>query len=60
MSEQELDPVIVENVEHVRDRFGAPGLRQLIELARTELAATEAALADLADSTDTTDTPGAP
>jgi len=49
VTEQEIDPIIVENVEHVRDRFGVLGLRQLIELAQTELAASEAALSQLSD-----------
>ena len=43
------DPVIVDAVEHVSNRFGAPGLRDLIALAREELAKAEAALAELAD-----------
>lgn len=52
VSEQEIDPIIVENVEHVRDRFGVVGLRQLIELAQQELATAEAALAELSENVD--------
>lgn len=44
----EADPAVVEAVEHVRDRFGAHGLRDMIALAQHELAVAEAALADLA------------
>ncbi|HET7326180.1 MAG TPA: hypothetical protein VFJ14_02725 [Nocardioidaceae bacterium] len=49
MTEEEIDPIIVDNVEHVRDRFGAQGLREMIELARQELDAAEAALAELSE-----------
>lgn len=51
MSEQnrEIDPVIIEAVMHVRDRFGSTGLADLIALARDELAAAEAALKELSD-----------
>jgi hypothetical protein len=56
MSEQpqEVDQIIVDAVEHVRDRFGALGLRQLIEEAHRELAEAEAALAALAETNDMT------
>lgn len=43
------DPVIVDAVEHVNNRFGAQGLADLIALAREELAKAEAALKGLAD-----------
>ncbi len=44
----DADPAVVDAVAQVRDRFGAHGLRDMIELARHELAGVEAALADLA------------
>ncbi|HET6628123.1 MAG TPA: hypothetical protein VFG63_17170 [Nocardioidaceae bacterium] len=43
------DPVIVDAVEHVSNRFGAQGLADLITLAREELAEAEAALRELSD-----------
>lgn len=43
----EPDPVIVEAVTTVRDRFGAWGLRDLITLAQRELQTAEAALEEL-------------
>ena len=43
-----VDPVILEVVEHVRDRFGTQGLADLIALAREELSIAEAALKELA------------
>jgi hypothetical protein len=50
-SEQhEPDPAVVEAVEAVRDRFGAAGLRDMIELAQRELVTAEAALAELRDA----------
>lgn len=52
MSEQQaeqVDPVIVDAVMHVRDRFGSTGLSDLIALAREELATAEAALRELDD-----------
>jgi len=42
------DPLVINAVESVRDRFGADGLRSLIELATRELDRTEAALTTLA------------
>lgn len=39
-----VDPVISEAVHNVSNRFGAPGLADLIALAREELARAEAAL----------------
>lgn len=47
---QDADPVVVEAVTMVRDRFGASGLRDAIVLAERELAVAEAALAELAAS----------
>lgn len=49
MEAQGTDPAIVEAVTHVRDRFGAHGLRDLILLARAELDRAEAALQELSD-----------
>jgi len=51
------DPVVVDAVEGVRDRFGASGLRDMIELAQHELAVAERALAELADAVRPDDTP---
>jgi hypothetical protein len=47
----QVDPEIVEMVDHVRNRYGAHGLRQLIELASREVEDTEDALSELADAT---------
>ena len=49
MSEQQeqVDPVIVDAVENISNRFGAQGLCDLIALARDELARAEAALKEL-------------
>jgi hypothetical protein len=46
-SEHETDPVIIETVETVSNRFGVQGLGDLIALARDELARAEAALKEL-------------
>ena len=46
-----VDPEITEMVDHVRNRYGAHGLRQLSELASREAEVTESALAELADAT---------
>lgn len=43
----EPDPVVVDAVTTVRDRFGAGGLRDLIGLAQRELDVAEAALREL-------------
>jgi hypothetical protein len=45
--QQHVDPVITDAVEHVSNRFGAPGLADLIAVAREELARAEAALQEL-------------
>lgn len=46
-----VDPEIIDLVDHVRNRYGAHGLRQLIDLASREMAETESALSELADAT---------
>jgi hypothetical protein len=46
-----VDPEIIEMVDHVRNRYGAHGLRQLIDLATREVEVTDSALAELADAT---------
>ena len=46
-----VDPEISDIVDHVRNRYGAHGLRQLIELATREAEVTESALSELADAT---------
>ena len=46
-----VDPEIIDMVDHVRNRYGAYGLRQLIELATREAEVTESALSELADAT---------
>jgi hypothetical protein len=46
-----VDPELIDIVDHVRNRYGAHGLRQLIELARKEADVTEDALSELADAT---------
>jgi hypothetical protein len=46
---QQPDPVIVDAVTNISNRFGAQGLCDLIALAREELARAEAALKELAD-----------
>lgn len=48
--DQPTDPLIAEAVENVRNRFGAPGLDDLIAHARDELARAEAALDQLPES----------
>lgn len=44
------DPAVVEAVEHVRDRFGAVGLRDMIGLAQRELVTVEEALQALRET----------
>lgn len=44
----DVDPMVLEAVKSVRDRFGAVGLRSLITLAGDELARVEQAEAQLA------------
>jgi hypothetical protein len=48
--ETHVDPAVAEAVHHVRDRFGARGLRDLITLASYELDVAEAAAASLSPS----------
>jgi hypothetical protein len=50
-STPQIDPEIIEMVDHVRNRYGAHGLRQLIALASKEADVTEDALSQLADAT---------
>jgi hypothetical protein len=45
----EIDPVIVDVVENISNRFGAQGLCDLIALAHDELAQAKAALKELAE-----------
>jgi hypothetical protein len=45
-----VDPEIVDLVDHIRNRHGAYGLRQLIDLAEREMQETESALSALADA----------
>jgi len=52
MTTEHIDPVIVDAVEHVAYRFGAPGLRDLIGLAQQQLAQAEAALQELGSLSD--------
>ncbi|HLN78857.1 MAG TPA: hypothetical protein VK204_17570 [Nocardioidaceae bacterium] len=46
---ESVDPVIVEAVENISNRFGVQGLCDLIALAREELARAEAALRELSE-----------
>jgi hypothetical protein len=48
--QREIDPIIVDAVQHVRDRFGAGGLRDLIEEAQRELVGAEESLRELGES----------
>jgi hypothetical protein len=45
-----VDPLIIEAVENISNRFGIQGLCDLIALAREEIARSEAALRELAES----------
>lgn len=47
MREHDIDPVIVDYVHSVANRFGAAGLEDLIELASSELEEARAALEKL-------------
>ncbi|HET7387120.1 MAG TPA: hypothetical protein VFJ19_10715 [Nocardioidaceae bacterium] len=44
---ENIDPVIVDLVHHISNRFGVQGLNDLIALARAELARAESALEEL-------------
>ncbi|MFZ5848966.1 MAG: hypothetical protein ACOYX5_16460 [Actinomycetota bacterium] len=46
---ENVDPVIIEAVANISNRFGTQGLADLIALAREELAKAEAALRELAE-----------
>ena len=50
------DPLVIDAVERVRDRFGPEGLRSLVELAQREIARAERAWAGLAEAVE----PGIP
>ena len=52
MTEHTIDPAILEAVQSVANRFGAPGLEDLIAEAGRELADARAALAELASDQD--------
>ncbi len=47
--QQQIDPVIVDVVENIANRFGTQGLCDLIASARDELARAEAALKELSE-----------
>ncbi|MGH3448307.1 MAG: hypothetical protein ACRDQA_14005 [Nocardioidaceae bacterium] len=57
MSENHIDPIILDSVRHVRDRFGVGGLRELIDEAQRELGEAEAALDGLTPEADEPDLP---
>ncbi|MCW2792798.1 MAG: hypothetical protein JWO76_1896 [Nocardioides sp.] len=48
MTEHAVDPAITEAVQAISNRFGAPGLEEMIEAATEELARARAALEELA------------
>lgn len=45
----DVDPVILDAVTLVRDRFGADGLRDLVLLSQQEILRVEAAMSELSD-----------
>jgi hypothetical protein len=49
MTEREVDPIIQDAVQHIVNRFGAPGLEDLIDLAQHELAEAREELRKLAE-----------
>ena len=49
MTERDVDPIINETVQHIVNRFGPPGLEDLIELAQAELARAREELRRLAE-----------
>jgi hypothetical protein len=49
MSEHPIDPIIVEYVEQVANRFGVAGLEDLVTEATGRLAEARAALEELSD-----------
>lgn len=46
----EVDPLVTDAVQNVRDRFGAEGLRDLLALAQSQLREAEAAERRLAET----------
>ena len=52
MTERDYEPEIVDAVQHVANRYGAPGLEDLIELAQVEVVAARKALEELAPDPD--------
>jgi hypothetical protein len=46
----DVDRMVVDAVRNVRDRFGVDGLRDLVNLATTELRRAERAAAELAEN----------
>ena len=52
MTEQTIDPAIVDAVQSVANRFGISGLEDLIAEAQRELREARAAYAELAPDTD--------
>jgi hypothetical protein len=49
MTEREVDPIIQDAVHNIVNRFGAPGLEDLIDLAQRELAIAREELRKLAE-----------
>lgn len=49
MTEREVDPIIQDAVHTVVNRFGAPGLEDLIDTAQRELAVAQEELRKLAE-----------
>lgn len=49
MADHDIDPIIVEYVEHTANRFGAHGLEDLIALAQEHLVVARKALAELSE-----------
>jgi hypothetical protein len=49
MTEREVDPIIEDAVHNIVNRFGAPGLEDLIDLAQRELDIAQEELRKLAE-----------
>jgi len=49
MTDREIDPVIVDYVQHTANRFGVTGLEDMIALAQEQLVVARAALKQLED-----------
>ncbi len=47
MTDREIDPVIVEYVQHTANRFGVTGLEDMVALAQEQLVVVKAALREL-------------